>query len=288
MERGGILILPHAQFQLSEEERAFLIRVQHNVSFRPKESGAGAKLALGFVREEMRGFGDDIHRAMMRRILERYASYAKGMVEQLLTSYSGHLQPGFTAYRGEEEQGRKNAAAKRSDLLHINTFPDLPTRGGRILRVFTNLNDQRPRVWQVGEGFEQLAAQYGEAAGLKRADDDGTTLDRMAKGLRRFFPTYEIAIPRSPLERCSAYDRCMMRFHDWMEENSDFQKNAKKERIEFPPGASWLVFTDGVTHAVVSGKSALEQTLLVKHEALVAPDAAPVNILEKMYRKKLA
>jgi hypothetical protein len=287
LERGGILVLPRGvmtaragidaqnavQLDLSQEDRSFLSNVQRNVSFRSK-------------REEMRGFGDDLHRARMRHILERYANDATRLVERLLTPYAGHLHPGFTAFRAEEEQGRKNSAGKRSDLLHVNAFPDLPTWGGRILRVFTNLNEHRPRVWEIGEGFEHLAARYIGST-LKQAGDGKTRLDRLAKKLRSYFPNYEFRLSAA-FEQHSDYDRFMLRLHDWMEESAEFQRSAKKERVEFAPGASWLVFTDAVPHAVVSGKFALDQTILVDRTALVAPEAAPITILERLCGKKLA
>ena len=53
-------------------------------------------------------------------------------------------------------------------------------------------------------------------------------------------------------------------------------------RLEFPPLATWMVFTDGVAHAAMSGQFAIEQTLLIPPEALVAPESAPYRILERV------
>ena len=44
----------------------------------------------------------------------------------------------------------------------------------------------------------------------------------------------------------------------------------------------WLVFTDMVSHAVLSGQFALEQTFIVSKLALVLPEKAPVSVLEKI------
>jgi hypothetical protein len=42
--------------------------------------------------------------------------------------------------------------------MHVDNFPSTPTRGKRILRVFTNVNPSgRARVWRMGEPFEQMA-----------------------------------------------------------------------------------------------------------------------------------
>jgi hypothetical protein len=79
----------------------------------------------------------------------------------------------------------------------------------------------------------------------------------------------------------------MLRFHDYLKENDEFQKNCPKVRLEFPPLATWLVYTDGVAHAAMSGQYALEQTFLVPPKALVAPEQAPYRILEKIAGRPL-
>jgi hypothetical protein len=86
----------------------------------------------------------------------------------------------------------------------------------------------------------------------------------------------------------SAYDRFMLRFHDYLKENSDYQTKYPKERIEFPPGSSWMVYTDTVPHAVLSGQYALEQTYIIPVDAMVAPTHAPIRVLEGMVGHGLA
>jgi len=83
------------------------------------------------------------------------------------------------------------------------------------------------------------------------------------------------------------YDMFMLGFHDYLKENTEFQKNCPKTRMEFPPLSTWLVFTDGVAHAAMSGQYALEQTFLVPPQALVAPDHAPYRILENIAGRPL-
>ena len=74
----------------------------------------------------------------------------------------------------------------------------------------------------------------------------------------------------------------MLTFHDYLKENTDFQRDCPKVRLEFPPLATWLVLTDGVAHAAMSGQYALEQTLLIPPNALVSPQNAPYRILENI------
>ena len=85
----------------------------------------------------------------------------------------------------------------------------------------------------------------------------------------------------------SPYDRFMLRFHDYLKRNQNFQASCPKYRFEFPPGSTWLVFTDVVPHSVQSGQHALEQTFIVARESLANPADAPVSILEQICGKHL-
>jgi hypothetical protein len=51
--------------------------------------------------------------------------------------------------------------------------------------------------------------------------------------------------------------------------------------------ATWIVFTDSVAHAVMSGQYAIEQTFLVPPESLVASQYAPYRILENIAGRRL-
>jgi len=59
-------------------------------------------------------------------------------------------------------------------------------------------------------------------------------------------------------------------------------------KFELPPMATWLVYTDGVSHAARFGQFAMEQTFIVPVEALVVPEHVPIRVLEKICGKKLA
>lgn len=70
--------------------------------------------------------------------------------------------------------------------------------------------------------------------------------------------------------------------------HASFQENCPKDYREFPPGSVWLVYTDMVPHAMLSGQYALEQTFLVHPEAMITPEKAPIRIIEKMTGASLA
>src|SRR5581483_3889291 len=114
-------------------------------------------------------------------------------------------------------------------------------------------------------------------------------LDRIAGGGDRFLhqaarSLHAIGVP--VIQR-SAYDRFMLRFHDYLKGNAEFQTNCVKYRFEFPPGSTWLTFTDVLPHSVESGQHALEQTFIISRESMVNADNAPVAILERICGKPL-
>jgi hypothetical protein len=123
-----------------------------------------------------------------------------------------------------------------------------------------------------------------EEAGLGRiAAGAGSPLRALARGvtsLRR-------AAGMGGTDR-SAYDQFMLRFHDFLKENVRFQEDTPKTRLEFPSLSTWIVFTDGVPHAALSGQFALEQTYIIPVDALLAPQHAPLRVLEKLCGRPLA
>lgn len=268
LERGRILFFREIPFDLPAEDREFLVlqpwselRLHKNVSYRPGE-------------DILRGVaGDSATVDRVHSILRNYSTHVLHFAADFLAPYAGKWITDFSSFRPLEEQGRDLPLHKRNDLLHVDAFPSRPTRGGRILRIFTNLNPSKVRVWNTTGAFDELARKYAEDAGLKKFASE-SALTRAVHGLAGKLGMR--GADRTP------YDAFMLRFHDYLKENSEFQTNYAKARLEFPPLATWLVFTDGVAHAAMSGQYALEQTLLIPPDALVSPDNAPYRILEKI------
>ncbi len=76
------------------------------------------------------------------------------------------------------------------------------------------------------------------------------------------------------------YDEFMHRCHNAMKENEAFQKDTPKHHWESPPNSSWMVCTDCVSHAVLSGQYALERTLFILQFPWLA-------VLESLARRPL-
>jgi hypothetical protein len=80
----------------------------------------------------------------------------------------------------------------------------------------------------------------------------------------------------------SPYDRSMRRIHNYMKENPAFRDSREGyQEIRFPPLSSWMVFTDGISHSVLSGQHALVTTVLIPLANARNPALAPFNVLAR-------
>ncbi|MGH9469597.1 MAG: Kdo hydroxylase family protein [Terriglobia bacterium] len=273
LEEGDILFFSHPPFPLPAEDQAFLLEVRQtasavhkNIAYKPDRDR---------VQGYTKGSGDS---EALRRIMQSYSRSVSAFLDSFLLPYAGRWQLDFASYRSVEEQGRDLPISKRNDLLHVDSFPTRPSNGNRILRVFTNLNPERPRVWLTGEPFDALVRAYGADAGVSRlASRARSPFHRMVRRGARAARAIGLPVPRRPL-----YDEFMLGFHHYLKYNRAFQESCPKSKWEFPPNSTWLVFTDLVPHAVLSGQYAIEQTFLVSRDALLLPEKAPCRVLEKM------
>jgi hypothetical protein len=281
LEEGAILFFVETPFALPEAHRRALLtkrqsgsQFHKNVSYQPR-------------RDVLRGVSADNPEEVqqLQHILRDYSTRVTEFVSRFLRPYAGKFRLDYASYRPVEEAGRQLAIHKRNDLLHVDAFPTRPTAGGRILRVFTNLNPSKARSWVVSDGFDWLAHHYAEAAGLSRVARQASSLfqalaNRVTTGVHRLL--------RRDGAVLTTYDRFMHHFHNYLKTNRTFQDNCPKYHHDFPPGSTWLVYTDYVPHAVLTGQYALEQTFIVPVEAQVVPQQAPVRILERLCGQALA
>jgi hypothetical protein len=284
LEEGNILFFPQTPIALAEDDLRFLLTLEQT------SSGLHKNLAYKPQRDEVSGAdmkgADAAASERLHRILRDYSHRVTEFLESFLSPYESRWQLDYGSFRPQEEQGRDLPLRRRNDLMHTDAFPTRPTHGARILRFFNNLHPTKTRDWITGEPFRTLAPQFVSKAAPQQIalPREQSTLARVASagacslGLGRVLP----ALKRSP------YDDFMMRFHNFLKENSSYQAQGKREAWSFPPGSSWMVYTDMVPHAVLAGQYALEQTYLVAPEAMVAPEHAPLNVLQTMTGQQLA
>src|SRR5579884_2521715 len=258
LEAGDILFFRRMPWPLPAEDQAYLRGLSQtssayhkNIAYRP-----ASDKVTGFDPE---GVSDP---GRLRSIMRAFSLAVLDGLRSLLPRYMEDCRIDYASFRSVEEEGRSLSLNKRNDLLHIDAFPTRPTGGDLILRTFVNINPARSRVWLTSDPFEPLARQYAGPAGWAKMARPSV--------LARLFA------------RRSPYDRFMLRFHDYLKRNEEYQKNSAKYRWEFPPGSAWIVFTDIVPHAVISGQYALEQTVIVRREKLLSPERAPIAILNRL------
>ena len=269
LEAGNILFFPKTPFEISAAERAILLGQKQtsaayhkNVAYRPAEDRV-----TGLDKSE----SEEGER--LRAILKHYSQSAAKFLGELLPPYANKWNLDYASYRPIEERGRAARLHARNDLCHVDAFPTRPTNGDRILRFFTNVNPSHNRVWLTAQTFAAVAQRFAEALGLP-APQSANPISRGLRTLAR--------AARLPGSNRSPYDQFMHRCHNAMKEDAKFQETSPKQRWEFPPDSTWMVFTDCVSHAVLEGQYALEQTFIVSRAAMVTPERSPVSILEKL------
>ena len=264
LEKGRVLLFGTLRCSLSSDEQRFLSpecadRKSKNVSY-----------DLG--KDEIRGTslqGGD--RQDLTAMMRRFATQARDFASRLLPGYAKHLELGRTSYRPVEIRGRPTSGTKDDSRLHVDAFASSPVQGRRILRLFANVNPlQQAREWQLGEPFEQFAP-------------------RLLPQIRLPWPgsAWLLRQLRVTKSRRTPYDHVMLGLHDRAKRDSNYQRTAPREEVNFPAGAVWMFFSDRVLHAAISGQYALEQTFYLPVEAMADQRDSPLRILENYYGRAL-
>jgi hypothetical protein len=269
LESGDILYFPQTPFELTAEERAFLLSQRQSASFHKNISYRPAEDRLKGVDQK-----DPAEWERMHRIMRAYSTRAISFMGSFLPRYADRWKVDFASFRPIEEAGRKVSHHARNDLIHIDSFPSRPSYGDRLLRIFTNIHPERERVWVTSDPFEQLAWRYAGKAGLPHPPSGLTRL--RSKALQVLSTLGMPVVDRPP------YDQFMLRFHHYLKESAAFQQECPKDQWAFPPNSTWIVFTDTTSHSCISGRYALEQTFIVRRGSLVFPEKAPIAILERI------
>lgn len=266
LEQGNVLVLPHLSFELSEREKRFLSPSwsdgkAKNISLQPKPQGLLLKGAQGTA--------SDLEQ--LKNLLQRYSDSVQSLVLKLFPAYQNYLKVANTSFRPFLVETRSSSYRKDDSRLHVDSFPSNPTMGTRLLRVFTNVNPVGvPRVWRVGEPFPDMAARF-----LQKTKAMWPLQSRLM---------YAFKITKRPR---TEYDHRMLQLHDLAKEDMSYQKSSLQQEVLFSPGTTWVVYSDQVMHAAMSGQYMFEQTFHVPSEALVYPELSPLAVLQKSLGKRL-
>lgn len=279
LESGNILFFPTVPFHFPQDDLSFLLA--------QRQTGAANRKNIAYKPEADR-ITNFVHSSSGQalRLLEIMRNYSRNVSQflaQLLPPYAEHWKLDYASFRPFQEKGRNLRTRARNDLLHTDAFPTRPMHGNRILRFFTNINPSESRYWITSNPFNELAERFG-----------GKDLP-FPKGIGNSLSAALLALIKKagkaiglPITLRSPYDIFMLNLHNFMKENSHFQKTCYKDYWEFPPNSCWMVYTDLVSHAATAGQYALEQTLIVPSAAMALPEKAPVNVLESLTGQKMA
>ena len=277
MERSEVVFFERSPIELPSEADLEFMRTGlprelqvKNISYHPESDDIPRFEAAPDVRERI------------ERILRTHGQRVEAFLRRATPDFVPGWTLGTTSFRSIEEQGRKLKPRSSNELVHIDAGAYGATNGARILRFFVNIHPSRARIWGTKGGFGALLARHRELVeaakgGRERVVLEKGPLDRLYSGLvsavGRVYPLVQV-IDSSP------YDRSMRRIHNYMKENPAFRDSREGyQEIHFPPLSAWMVFTDGISHSVLSGQHALVTTALVPLANARTPGLAPYNVL---------
>jgi len=264
LEHGHLLYCPSLAFQLERIELGFLSPAwsdgtRKNLSYEPATGRLGGTTVQGAEADVLKG------------MMARYATLSHRLLDELLPTYRTSLEQARTSFRPAEVENRPQSYKKDDRRLHTDAFPSRPTQGSRILRVFTNVNPSgQDRIWKIGEPFEDMAKKF-----LPRA---GRPLPGSA---------WALALLHITKGRRTPYDHAMLQLHDRVKADQDYQREAPQVQLAFPPGSTWVVFTDQVLHAALAGQYLFEQTFHLPVSVQRWPERSPLRTLERLTGRTL-
>lgn len=208
-------------------------------------------------------------RQKLLEILGRFSDGVKSWLQVSIPQYASGLTSDRVSLRCREEATRVSRLRARNDLLHIDHFPTRPSMGRRILRVYVNIDPTDSHVWSVSEQFPELLARF---AAKNRIPE--RTVEQWTSPVPSM-----IRLFAGKKANRSAYDALMVKLHDFLKENQKFQLKAARKVHTFPRGATWALFADGLAHAQLRGRFALEHSFFVDTDCLLSPEHAPITLV---------
>lgn len=264
LESGKVVYFPNLKFNLESSESQFLSpsilnAKSKNVSYDIRQNNIKGISCQGSGAEQIKA------------MIKRFALFSHHLLETLFPPYLSKLKQARTSYRPIEAAGRVISHRKDDTLLHVDAFPSSPVKGHRILRVFSNINPHGvPRVWKVGEPFADV-------------------IEKMKCRVKKPIPGLSHILKALRLTKGyrTLYDHYMLQIHDAMKNDSTYQKNVPQQEVQFAAGSTWMVYTDQVSHAVLSGQYVLEQTFHFPPSSMKYEQQSPLRVLEKKLNRRL-
>ena len=266
LEDGDLILFRHRPFEVLDSEKDLISPEIF--------SGSSKNVSYDSAKGTLKGVsleGERLDRC--RSMMARFADFAEALAREIAPEYGEALVRRRTSFRPGEVSQRVLSPRKDDRRLHVDAFPSNPTGGRRILRVFANVNPEgRPRHWRIGKlSFPEFAAEFKDR--LKSGPSPIEALALQTLGVTK--------------GRRTAYDSAMLQLHDIGKADDRHQASTPQQDVMLPARASWVVYTDSVLHAAMAGQHLFEQTFLLPPAAMLAPEKAPVRVLEKLLHRPL-
>ncbi len=276
LERGNIVYFPDCPIQLPAPGDLDFMRARmpellklKNISYHPESDKVYG----------IEGSAEEVERA--RRILSDHKKQVEAFLNRVAPHFTREWLVGTSTYRPLQERGRNLSPHASNELVHVDAGAYGATHGDRVFRFFVNVNGAgEDRVWATKGPFHEVYKRAGAAAGIARPRIRENVWDRIRTGLvsllGRLNPVLKTALDSSP------YDRAMRKLHNYMKDTPSFQADPTgHEEFRFPPGSAWMCFTDGVSHACLSGQHSFIDTYVVRLKHCRLPEAAPFTLLQR-------
>lgn len=263
LEDGKVVFLPHLAFNMLNHEQTFLSPQLCN--------GSRKNVSYDLRTNTLRGIDQQATNIpALQNMMQRYSKASQKLLTDLFPQYNSHVVHARTSYRPVEIAGRVPRSYRKDDTrLHVDAFPSTPTQGGRILRMFSNVNPHgQARVWRIGEDFTQVVYKF--APQVPQQLFGIAAIQKLLKITRSYR---------------TLYDHYMLNIHNIMKSDLHYQSHVTQQEVRFPPGSTWLVYTDQVSHAAMAGQYVFEQTFYLPVCGLQGPQTAPLRVLEKFLQR---
>ncbi len=264
LESGMAVFLPKLSFNLNCQELSFLCPKivdpkSKNISFDKKNDSLSGTICQGEDAKKL------------KEMMKRYSLHTEQFMHTLFPSYKKNLIQARTSFRPIEASGRVQSYKKDDTRLHVDAFPSKPTSGERIIRFFSNVNQEsKPRAWRLGEPFPDVVKKMAPRT------------SKPILGLRTLLQAFKITKSYRTL-----YDHYMLQIHDAMKADLDYQAQVPQKDVLFPAGSSWIVYSDQASHAAMSGQHMFEQTFHLPISGMEDPNKSPLKVLESYFGQKL-
>ncbi len=276
LEAGNVIHFPECPITLPSEAELVQIREElpkqlkrKNVSYHP-EAGGIRGMEPGAPLE-----------ALALNSLKNQSDQISLFLRTQMPKLFRNATIGTCSFRPIQEQGRNLKPHASNELIHFDAGAYGATNGDRILRFFINYSTDEDRVWATRGAFPELYKQYHSEAGLDDVNESSlrkSPIDNLRTGVLQSID--KLGMPVSRALDSSPYDRAMRKFHNFMKDTPSFQTDPEgRIEMRFKPMSAWMVLTDMVSHACLSGQHCINYTALIPLEDCQHPELAPYNIL---------